>query len=52
MSITGDAGRPAAASPGTALVDMLTGLYATIGTLAALQARERDAAPASTSRSR
>ncbi|HEY5142924.1 MAG TPA: CoA transferase [Solirubrobacteraceae bacterium] len=38
MSITGEPdGRPL--KPGTALIDMLTGLYATIGTLAALQAR-------------
>ncbi|HVP01800.1 MAG TPA: CoA transferase, partial [Solirubrobacteraceae bacterium] len=41
MSITGEPdGRPM--KPGTALIDMLTGLYATIGTLAALQARARD----------
>jgi crotonobetainyl-CoA:carnitine CoA-transferase CaiB-like acyl-CoA transferase len=40
MSITGQPdGHPL--KPGTALADMLTGLYATIGTLAALQARER-----------
>ncbi len=40
MSITGDPdGRPT--KPGTALIDMLTGLYATIGTLGALHARER-----------
>ena len=38
MSITGDADGHAL-KPGTALADMLTGLYATIGTLAALQAR-------------
>ncbi len=38
MSITGEPdGR--ALKPGTALIDMLTGLYATIGTLAALEAR-------------
>ncbi len=40
MSITGDPDGDAL-KPGTALADMLTGLYATIGTLAALQARER-----------
>jgi len=40
MSITGAADGHAL-KPGTALADMLTGLYATIGTLAALQARER-----------
>ena len=40
MSITGDPGG-AALKPGTALADMLTGLYATIGTLAALRAREQ-----------
>ena len=40
MSITG-APDGHALKPGTALADMLTGLYATIGTLAALQARER-----------
>ena len=40
MSITGDPGGPPR-KPGTALADMLTGLYATIGTLAALQARDR-----------
>ena len=40
MSITGQPdGQPL--KPGTALADMLSGLYATIGTLAALQARER-----------
>ncbi|MCU0313207.1 MAG: CoA transferase [Solirubrobacteraceae bacterium] len=40
MSVTGSPdGHPR--KPGTALVDMLTGLYATIGTLAALHARER-----------
>ncbi len=40
MSITGEPdGRPM--KPGTALVDMITGLYAAIGTLAALAARER-----------
>ena len=38
MSITGDPDGPAR-KPGTALADMITGLYATIGTLAALQAR-------------
>ncbi len=38
MSITGDPDGPPR-KPGTALADMLTGLYATIGTLAALQAR-------------
>lgn len=38
MSITGESGgRPL--KPGTALADMITGLYATIGTLAALEAR-------------
>jgi crotonobetainyl-CoA:carnitine CoA-transferase CaiB-like acyl-CoA transferase len=39
MSVTGE---PAAGAtkPGTALADMLSGLYATIGTLAALRARE------------
>ena len=40
MSITGAADGHAL-KPGTALADMLTGLYATIGTLAALQAREQ-----------
>ncbi len=40
MSITGDADG-AAMRPGTAIADMTTGLYATIGTLAALQERER-----------
>jgi crotonobetainyl-CoA:carnitine CoA-transferase CaiB-like acyl-CoA transferase len=40
MSITGEPDGHAL-KPGTALVDMLTGLYATIGTLGALQARER-----------
>lgn len=40
MSITGEAdGR--ALKPGTALADMITGLYATIGTLAAIEARRR-----------
>ena len=40
MSITGQPdGKPL--KPGTALADMLSGLYATIGTLAALHARER-----------
>ena len=38
MSITGDPDGPPR-KPGTALADMLTGLYAAIGTLAALQAR-------------
>lgn len=38
MSITGDPDGPPR-KPGTALADMLTGLYATIGTLAALHAR-------------
>jgi crotonobetainyl-CoA:carnitine CoA-transferase CaiB-like acyl-CoA transferase len=39
MSVTGSPdGHPL--KPGTALVDMLTGLYATIGTLAALRARD------------
>ncbi len=40
MSITGEADG-AAMRPGTAIADMTTGLYATIGTLAALQERER-----------
>ena len=39
MSVTGAADGQAL-KPGTALADMLTGLYATIGTLAALQARD------------
>ncbi len=43
MSITGAADGHAL-KPGTALADMLTGLYATIGTLAALQAREQSGA--------
>lgn len=38
MSITGEPGGRAL-KPGTALADMITGLYATIGTLAALRAR-------------
>ncbi len=40
MSITGDPDGPAM-RPGTALVDLTTGLYAATGTLAALQERER-----------
>ncbi len=40
MSITGEADR-SAMRPGTAIADMTAGLYATIGTLAALQERER-----------
>ena len=43
MSVTGTPDGPAT-KPGTALADMLTGLYATIGTLAALQARARTGA--------
>ncbi len=39
MSITGEADSHPI-KPGTALVDMITGLYATVGTLAALRARE------------
>ena len=40
MSITGAADGPAM-KPGTALIDLATGLYAATGTLAALQERER-----------
>jgi crotonobetainyl-CoA:carnitine CoA-transferase CaiB-like acyl-CoA transferase len=40
MSITGAADGPAM-RPGTALIDLATGLYAATGTLAALQERER-----------
>jgi crotonobetainyl-CoA:carnitine CoA-transferase CaiB-like acyl-CoA transferase len=40
MSITGAADGPAT-KPGTALIDLATGLYAATGTLAALQERER-----------
>jgi crotonobetainyl-CoA:carnitine CoA-transferase CaiB-like acyl-CoA transferase len=40
MSITGAADGPAT-RPGTALIDLATGLYAATGTLAALQERER-----------
>jgi crotonobetainyl-CoA:carnitine CoA-transferase CaiB-like acyl-CoA transferase len=43
MSITGEAGGRAL-KPGTALADMITGLYATIGTLAALEARRASGA--------
>ncbi|MDP4604218.1 MAG: CoA transferase [Solirubrobacteraceae bacterium] len=40
MSITGSPDGPAT-KPGTALIDLATGLYAATGTLAALQERER-----------